>query len=64
MILTAPWLRPTADELVAMALERLDKALVQLDKPMTSTRRHLIRNDLTVAKIALLTPPLRPEEVG
>lgn len=64
MTLTVARPLPTTDELVVLALERLEKALAGLDKPMTSTRKHLIRNDLTVAKIALLTPPLRPEEVG
>lgn len=64
MTLTTARPRPTTDELVVLALARLEKALEGLDKPMTSARRHVIRNDLTVAKIALLTPPLRPEEVG
>lgn len=64
MTLTAARSRPTTDELVITALERLDKALEGLDKPMTSTRKHVIRNDLTVAKMALLTPPLRPGEMS
>lgn len=64
MTLIAALPRPTTDELVAKALERLDEALEELDQPMTVVRRHLIRNHLTVAKMALLTPPLRPGEVS
>lgn len=64
MTLTMARPRPTTGELVTTALERLDKALDGLDKLMFCPQIHVIRNDLTVAKIALLTPPLRPEEVG
>lgn len=52
-----------ADELVIVALARLDEALRQVDLPMTAARRHAIRNHITVAKVVLLTQPLRPKEM-
>jgi hypothetical protein len=55
---------PTADELITTALARVDEALELLDKPLTCARVHALRQDLTVVKIALLTPPVRPEEMS
>jgi hypothetical protein len=54
---------PTADELITTALARVDEALALLDKPLTCARVHALRQDLTVVKLTLLTPPVRPEEV-
>ncbi len=53
---------PTIDELVATALVRLEWASKSLDKPLTPTRIHLVRNHIAVARAALLTPPCRPKQ--
>jgi hypothetical protein len=72
---TATVALPTADELVTTILEHLDYAAKALDKPLTPTRIHAIRNHHTVMKgdlctlkrlnaLGLLTPPCRPEETS
>ena len=55
---------PTRDELVTTALDRLYYADKGLDKPLTVARIHAIRGHIAAARAALLTPPIRPEEVA
>jgi hypothetical protein len=54
---------PTQDELVRTALERLYYATKGLDKPLTVAQIHVIKGHHAAIRAALLTPPLRPEEV-
>jgi hypothetical protein len=55
---------PTADEIVITALERLDWAAKHLEKPLTVARVHVIKGHIAAARAALLTPPVRPEEMS
>jgi hypothetical protein len=55
---------PTADELITAALDRLYYADKGLDKPLTIARIHAIRGHIAAARAALLTPPVRPEEMS
>jgi hypothetical protein len=50
----------TSDELVSVALERLEWAAKGLDKPLTVARIHAIRGHIAAATLALLTEPVRP----
>ena len=52
---------PTRDELVTTALEHLHYAAKGLDKALTDTRVHAIKQHLAVIELTLLTPPLRPD---
>jgi hypothetical protein len=54
---------PTADELITTALHGVDRALRRLDQLTPSPWVHAIRQDLTVVKGTLLTPPVRPQEM-
>jgi len=63
VIATAAPLLPTADELATRALARLEKAVNELEKPLTVARVHVIKQHLAVVKLTLLTSPLRPRQV-
>lgn len=67
MTLTETRPLPTADEAIRMALARVEMATLRLcllGDVLTPEQRHPIQGDLAAVKAVLLTPPLRPEEVG
>ena len=60
--MTAPaTVLPTLDEAVLTLLEHLEWVDKGLDKPLTTTRIHALKQHVTVMRLTCLTPPLRPE---
>jgi hypothetical protein len=55
---------PTADELVTTALDRLYYAAKGLRRPLTVAQIHVVEGHIAAAIAALLTPPVRPEEMS
>jgi len=55
---------PTRDELVTAALDRLYYAAKGLERPLTVAQLHVVRGHIAAARAALLTPPVRPEEMS